>query len=62
MTSTVLRAITWIAARKQDEEGQGLVEYGLILALVGLACVLALGVLSDGISGLLSDVASALSV
>ena len=42
------------------EEGQGLAEYGLILALVSIAAVLALGALALAISGVLNDVAAAL--
>jgi pilus assembly protein Flp/PilA len=38
------------------EEGQGLAEYGLILALIAVACVAALGFLGTGISGTLSKV------
>jgi pilus assembly protein Flp/PilA len=46
-----------IAARKsQDEEGQGLAEYGLILALVAVLCVAALQALQGGISGTLASV------
>jgi len=42
------------------EGGQGLAEYGLILALVSIAAVLALGALALAISGVLNDVAAAL--
>ncbi|MEP7216673.1 MAG: Flp family type IVb pilin [Anaerolineaceae bacterium] len=41
---------------RTDEEGQGLAEYGLILALIAVACVLALGALGTGISGTLGSV------
>ncbi len=48
------------AARKAnestDEEGQGLAEYGLILALVAVLCVAALQALQGGISGTLASV------
>lgn len=40
----------------KDEEGQGLAEYALILALVAVACVGALTVLAGGIDGLLNKV------
>ncbi|MCZ2110842.1 MAG: Flp family type IVb pilin [Dehalococcoidia bacterium] len=46
------------AAWKSREEGQGLAEYGLILALVAVLCVAALGVLQGSISGTLNSVAS----
>ena len=42
------------------EDGQGLAEYGLILALIAVACVVALGVLGTAISGLLSSLAGSI--
>jgi len=35
----------------KNEEGQGLVEYALIIALVAIALVVGLGLLSNGING-----------
>lgn len=43
-----------------DEEGQGLAEYGLILALVAVLCVAALGVLQTAIANTLNAVAAKL--
>ncbi len=37
----------------QDEEGQGLAEYGLILALIAVVCIAALGILGGNIAGVL---------
>lgn len=42
--------------RNSDEEGQGLVEYVLIISLVGLALVVGLGALATGIGGKFTDV------
>ncbi len=42
------------------EEGQGLAEYGLILALVGVLAVLALGTLSTGINSTLTSIGGSL--
>ena len=42
------------------EEGQGLAEYGLILALVGVLAVVALGTLSTGINSTLGSIAGSL--
>jgi pilus assembly protein Flp/PilA len=39
------------------EEGQGLAEYGLILALIAVVCVIALTTLGTAISGLLNQLA-----
>ena len=52
-----------LAARRAamtNEEGQGLTEYGLIIALIAVACVAALGTLSGGIQGTLEEITSSL--
>jgi pilus assembly protein Flp/PilA len=49
-----------LMAKMQKEEGQGLVEYALIIVLVSVALIAALGLLSDGISGAFSQAISAL--
>jgi pilus assembly protein Flp/PilA len=41
------------------EEGQGLVEYGLILALISVVCVIALTLLGTNINTILGDVNAA---
>lgn len=41
---------------RRDEEGQALVEYGLILALIAVLCIVALTALSGGISGELTKI------
>jgi Flp pilus assembly pilin Flp len=43
-----------------DDAGQGLAEYGLILSLVALACVGALTALAGGINNALTIVTAAL--
>lgn len=50
-----LRNLVW------DEEGQGLVEYGLIIALVSVLLIVALGQLKEGIEGAFGDATSALN-
>ena len=47
----------WFAAR-DEETGQTLVEYGLIIALVAIAAIAALGFLSGKIQGLFSNAGS----
>lgn len=52
-----------IQALKQlmtDEDGQGLVEYGLILGLVSVVCVAALTTMGGKINGTLGTVNTAL--
>jgi pilus assembly protein Flp/PilA len=51
-----------LMAKMQNEEGQGLVEYALIIVLVSVALVASLGLLSDGISNAFSRAISALAL
>ncbi len=44
----------------QNKKGQGMVEYGLILALVSVAAVLTLGSVGDGIVSQFTAVIAAL--
>lgn len=46
--------------RKQDEEGQGLAEYGLILALIAVVCITALTALGGGIAATLGSLTASL--
>ena len=52
--STTLRAIL------SDESGQGLAEYGLILGLIAVVCVVAVVALQVQITAILTKVANAL--
>jgi pilus assembly protein Flp/PilA len=45
---------------RRDEEGQGLAEYGLILALIAVVCIGALTALGTGISGALQAIVAEL--
>lgn len=51
--------MAYVEARKA-EEGQGLVEYALIIALVAVLLVAALGGLRGGIEGVFSDIVAVL--
>ncbi len=44
----------------ESEEGQGLAEYGLILALIAVVCIAALTLLGTNVSDKLNTVASAI--
>ena len=48
--------LTYLRARLGREEGQTLVEYGLIISLVALAVVAGLTLLAGGINGLFSTI------
>jgi pilus assembly protein Flp/PilA len=56
MIASILRSLTL----NNDERGQGLAEYGLILALVSVAAVAALTTFSGNIGSVLSSVGSKL--
>jgi pilus assembly protein Flp/PilA len=43
-----------------DERGQGLAEYGLILGLIAILCIVAVLFLSGNLSGLLSNVGNSI--
>jgi pilus assembly protein Flp/PilA len=47
-------------AKHQAEEGQGLAEYGLILALIAVACIVALTALGGGIATTLGSITAKL--
>ncbi len=56
-TELYLRIQNWLA----DEEGQGLVEYGLIIALVAILLVFALTSLKDALQGTFTEISGALT-
>ena len=60
MFSKINEALLRVMARFQREEGQGLSEYGLILALVAVAAVASLGFMAAAITGVLGDVTDTL--
>jgi Flp pilus assembly pilin Flp len=45
----------------REEEGQTLVEYALIIALVSIGCITALGVLTSALNGVFGTITSALN-
>ena len=53
---SILHAL--IASFRRDEEGQGLAEYALILALIAIVAIIALLFLGGQISGILNTVGS----
>ena len=48
----------FLASLRRDEEGQGLAEYALILALIAIVAIVALLFLGGAISNILSTVGS----
>jgi len=55
-----MNASIWLRRRLQREEGQGLVEYALILALIAILVIIALKFLQPQISNTLNKVSNAL--
>jgi len=51
------KMINWL---KQEESGQGMVEYGLILALVSVVVIAILGTVGDDLINQFTNVANAL--
>ena len=47
---------TLLASVRRDEEGQGLAEYALILALIAIVAIIALIFLGGQVSGILNQV------
>ena len=48
----------WVIAKTRDEEGQALVEYGLILALIAIIAIVALSFLGGSVNNTLNTVAN----
>jgi pilus assembly protein Flp/PilA len=55
---TVTYLATWLSTFVRREEGQGLAEYALILALIAIVAILALTFLGTQISSILSYIGS----
>ena len=49
-----------LASLRRDEEGQGLAEYALILALIAIVAIIALLFLGGQVSSILSDVGNSI--
>ncbi len=56
MLSNARAALPRFVARFGREEGQGLAEYGLIIAFVAIALILALGALALALTGMLNAI------
>jgi len=48
--------LTWLSATLRKDDGQGLAEYALILALIAVVAILALVFLGTRISSILSSI------
>ena len=59
MLSKINEALVWFVLRVEREDGQALAEYGLLLALIVVVCVLAVTALGLAISGILASIVGA---
>ena len=59
-TVTLTNLITYLRARVAREEGQTMAEYGVVLAVIALAVIVAFTALSGGISHAINNVAAVL--
>jgi len=50
-----------LMAKMQNEEGQGLVEYALIIALIAIICIAGLNLLAPQINATLGAIATAIT-
>ena len=60
-TTLVVRAQNALFAARDEESGQSLVEYALIVALIAVACIAALGFLSGKIQAIFSEAGSSIA-
>jgi pilus assembly protein Flp/PilA len=60
MLSKLNEAVAALVSRFDREDGQALAEYGLLLALIAVVCILALTALGLAISGTLGSITGAL--
>jgi pilus assembly protein Flp/PilA len=51
---------TWVASARDREEGQALVEYALILALIAVVSITVLQTLGTNVAGKLGEIATAI--
>jgi pilus assembly protein Flp/PilA len=60
MLSKLNEVLAALVSRFDREDGQALAEYGLLLALIAVVCILALTALGLAISGTLGSITGAL--
>jgi pilus assembly protein Flp/PilA len=60
MFSKINEVVGLFVSRFEREDGQALAEYGLLLALIAIVCVLAVTALGLAISGILGSVSGTL--
>jgi pilus assembly protein Flp/PilA len=61
MLQTIVSIQSWFAARSSDERGATAVEYGLMVALIAVAIIIAVSLLGDNLSTLFDSTADEVS-
>jgi len=61
MNSTIQNLCVKLQSLKNGEEGQDLVEYALLVALISLVCVSGVNNVATAINGVFSSISSSLS-
>ena len=54
--------MTWLRSELDEEAGQGLVEYALIIVLIAIALIAALSLVTGGVQNAFSRITSALEL
>ena len=62
MVANVMVWFMALGSEKDDEKGQTLVEYALIIALMSIALVVSLGLLKGGVEGVFNKIIAKLNV
>ena len=57
-TKLVISGQTWVTRLRERQEGQALVEYALILALISVVCVAVLAAIGGKANGILRSIAN----
>ena len=52
--------VAWLSTLEREEEGQGLVEYALIIVLVSIAAIVTLTALGSKVSAVFAQITAAL--
>ena len=61
MTNLFVTRVFRVGRKQSAKKGQSLAEYGLVLALVAVACITALGTLGNDINSKLKDLSTAIT-
>jgi len=61
MTNLISTIQAWMVARKDDDRGATMVEYGLMVALIAIVALGAVEVLGGGVSATFQEIADAIT-